>query len=186
MSTYNELFMKHLGMMHEIHSKKQQDYAAEKWNDNFTRTAEILSWFHNPNDGVYAGLIGVKLARLANLLNKEFDGKDGPVNESILDSFLDLTTYCNLFWCDYEQRRNQVTPISVGPEIPSDSIRGESPATLRRDETETYTGGPRPQRKTGPDISDWVYEFAKKAQRVRMTSDEAAFIRNILNNTERR
>lgn len=171
MSKSNELFVKHLGMMHHIHSKKQQDYAAEKWNDNFTRTAEILAWFHNPIDGVYAGLIGVKLARLANLLNKEFDGKDGPVNESILDSFLDLTTYCNLFWCDYEQRRNKVTPISVGPEISSDSICGESPA---KGET------------TRPRISDRVYEFAKFIQVERVNSDEAAFIRNILNNTERR
>lgn len=185
MPTYNELFMKHLGMMHEIHSKKQQDYAAEKWNDNFTRTAEILSWFHNPVDGVYAGLIGVKLARLANLLNKEFDGKDGPVNESILDSFLDLNTYCNLFWCDYEQRRNKVTPISVGPEVSSDSIRGESPATLRGDEAETYARGGEYKGKVER-ISPRVYEFAKFLQVERINSDEAAFIKNILNNTERR
>ena len=73
-----------------IHEKKNEDYAAPgKSFENFTRSAEIASWFENNSDKPFAVLIGTKLARLGNLLS----GNKLPNNESIDDSFLDLATF---------------------------------------------------------------------------------------------
>lgn len=104
-------FGQHLEMMRVIHEKKNKDYADESNPlENFERTATVLDWFHNPRDQAYVALIVTKLARLATLLNKEFDATLGegekvkPENEPVTDSFLDLNTYSNLWWCDYDRR----------------------------------------------------------------------------------
>ena len=85
---------------------KGDDYTKDPGKDqfeNFDRVATIASWFNDPIDLPFAVLIGTKLARLATLLN----GKS-PKNESILDSFLDLTNYSALWGgrrcSDSEQR----------------------------------------------------------------------------------
>lgn len=81
----------------EIHDRKNHDYAQEDNPfSNFERSGELISWFADPVHQSFAGLIGIKLARLAELLN----GKEAK-NESIDDSFLDLCTYCVLFHSYY-------------------------------------------------------------------------------------
>jgi hypothetical protein len=94
-------FLDLLNKMRDIHEKKNQDYAAtNKPFENFERSGEIASWFDDPIDKAFTILIGTKLARLATLLNK----KGTPNNESIEDSFLDLTTYCAL-WASHHNRK---------------------------------------------------------------------------------
>ena len=86
-----------LSRIQEIHDRKNADYASEANPfSNFERAAEIASWFNNPADKVFATMIGIKLARLAELLN----GKT-PKNESIDDSFLDNETYAILWHAFY-------------------------------------------------------------------------------------
>ena len=87
----------------EIHLKKREDYASDPTNDpyeNFDRSNYIASWF--PSHYVsFAVLIGTKLARLGSLL---VSGRK-PNNESIDDSFLDLITYCALFYGYWKLRQ---------------------------------------------------------------------------------
>lgn len=98
-------FLELLKKMEAIHLKKNDDYAANNNAfENFTRSAELASWFTKDIDRVFVTLIGTKLARLATLLNK--GGQ--PNNESIEDSFLDLTTYCAL-WTSFQSNANKST-----------------------------------------------------------------------------
>lgn len=91
-----------------IHDKKNRDYAsAENPFSNFERSAELMSWFKDENDKAFVSLIGTKLARLAELLQED----KVPNNESIDDSFLDLSTYC-ILWGAYRKRfpKNKLLP----------------------------------------------------------------------------
>ncbi len=91
-----------------IHDKKSHDYASDEDRfSNFTRAAEIVSWFKNPIDQVFACMIGIKIARLAELRN----GKN-PNNESIRDSHLDLFVYSGL-WTSYYDSLNEVNELDV-------------------------------------------------------------------------
>lgn len=92
-----------------IHEKKAKDYAAAaNIDENFERSAQLTSWFNNALDKAFVSHIATKLARLSTLLNK----KDAPNNESIEDTFLDLTTYCALWSANYQRR------IKYAPEAP--------------------------------------------------------------------
>ena len=92
-------FIELLEKMREIHIKKNKDYAAASNPfENFERSAYLMDWFTNGVDRSFVSLIATKLARLATLLNKT----EGPENESIEDSFLDLCTYCTL-WASYRK-----------------------------------------------------------------------------------
>jgi hypothetical protein len=106
-------FLKIIDRIRGIHEKKNADYAAEgKHFENFERQALIMSWFNNDIDKAYVGLIAVKLARLATLLNK----KGTPNNESIQDSFDDLMTYAGLWGADYSERaelNRQIEKIEI-------------------------------------------------------------------------
>ncbi len=82
----------------QIGAAKAQDYTSggivpAGRHENFERAAQLVSWFHADIDRVYVTLIAVKLARLAVLLSKQ----DPPKNESIEDSFIDLTNYTALW-----------------------------------------------------------------------------------------
>lgn len=84
-----------------IHEKKGHDYAqVGNAYSNFERASVLADWFKDPVDKTFATIIGIKLARLAELLN----GKT-PKNESKFDSFLDLCTYC-VIWYSY-RKENQ-------------------------------------------------------------------------------
>lgn len=89
-----------LSRIQEIHSKKNDDYTSGQPFENFERAALLLSWFKDNKDKAYVNHIATKLARLATLLNT---GKI-PNNESIDDSFLDLCTYCILWYASYQYR----------------------------------------------------------------------------------
>lgn len=91
-----------LDKMKEIHDRKSHDYAQD--NDpfsNFTRAAVIVSWFKNPVDQVFAGILGIKLARLAELSN----GKEAE-NESVDDTFIDGSNYFALWGAYYLSLRD--------------------------------------------------------------------------------
>lgn len=91
-----------LERMDAVHQKKNHDYAtSDNPYSNFDRAAVLASWFDDPADRVFASIIGIKLARLAEL----HTGKT-PLNESLDDNHLDLDNYCVL-WHGYTLRRNQ-------------------------------------------------------------------------------
>ena len=87
-----------------IHLKKRGDYTSNPVADpfeNFTRSSELASWFPQTYSG-FAVLIGTKLARLGALISS---GRT-PNNESIEDTFLDLITYCALFYAFWKERKD--------------------------------------------------------------------------------
>jgi hypothetical protein len=92
----------------KIHAKKRADYTTQPDDnpfENFERSSLIASWF--PFEYVSFGvLIGTKLARLGSLLvsNRK------PQNESIDDSFLDLITYCALFYGCWKSKQESDIP----------------------------------------------------------------------------
>jgi len=92
-----------LNRSRDIHLKKREDYATNPTADpfeNFDRSAEIARWFPVTYSS-FAVLIGTKLARLGSLL---VTGK-APNNESIDDTFLDLVTYCALFYAYWKAKQ---------------------------------------------------------------------------------
>lgn len=94
----NPKFDAQLARMAEIHNRKSHDYAtAENPYSNFEYAAQVAREFTDPMDRVFATMIGIKLARIAELTSA---GKD-PQNESIRDTFDDLATYAAL-WASYE------------------------------------------------------------------------------------
>lgn len=87
------------------HIKKNEDYSGPASPfENFDRAAYLTSWFENHQDKAYVNHIATKLARLATLLNKEYAGFDGPNNEAVEDSFLDLFNYVGLWASDHYYR----------------------------------------------------------------------------------
>lgn len=84
-----------------IHNSKSHDYASEDNSfSNFEQAAFIVGLFNKPIDQVFAGIIGIKVSRLGQLLNGKI-----PKNESIEDSFIDLSNY-SLLWAAYHKREN--------------------------------------------------------------------------------
>lgn len=85
-----------------IHDKKSHDYATKQNPfSNFERAAEIVSYFKNPIDQVFACMIAIKLTRLAELRN----GKE-PNNESARDSHIDLVNYSALWGSYYDSKES--------------------------------------------------------------------------------
>jgi hypothetical protein len=90
----NKYFNAVLDQMRSIHDRKVADYAsAQNPYSNFEMSAEVAGV---PVETVFRVLIGVKLARLAELLNNA----KTPNNESIDDSIIDLANYAAL-WASY-------------------------------------------------------------------------------------
>lgn len=91
-------FYELLKQMEDIHSRKNYDYAqVNNPFSNFERAGALASWFANPYDKAFVILIGVKLARLAELSNGKI-----PNNENINDTHIDLANYCTL-WAAYRK-----------------------------------------------------------------------------------
>jgi hypothetical protein len=85
-----------LAEMAQLHDKKNADYAKDGDPfSNFREAAEVARGFTG-KDAVYAALIGVKLARLRELLSS---GK-APNNESVDDTRRDLAMYAALWAAD--------------------------------------------------------------------------------------
>jgi hypothetical protein len=88
----NEAFHALLTRMGETHDKKNQDYADTangRYYSNFESAAQVAGC---TVDTVFRVLIGIKLARLDELLK----GKEAQ-NESLEDSLLDLSVYSALW-----------------------------------------------------------------------------------------
>jgi hypothetical protein len=93
----NPKYLAMLSEMEAMHNKKNEDYAsAGNPYSNFEFAGAIGALFTDPVDIAFATLIGVKLARLGELRGK---GKT-PKNESVQDTFLDLSVYASL-WASY-------------------------------------------------------------------------------------
>ena len=84
-----------LVQMGVIHDKKNEDYANDNPYSNFETAAGIARGFRG-TDAVFATLIGIKIARLQELIG----GNKTPNNESVEDSLLDLAVYAAL-WASY-------------------------------------------------------------------------------------
>lgn len=94
----NPAFTVLLEAMQAIHDKKNEDYAtADNPYSNFELAGQLGAMFTEPVDIACAVLIGVKIARLAELRGK---GKK-PNCESIADTHLDLATY-SAIWGSYD------------------------------------------------------------------------------------
>ena len=95
----NPVFDALLAEMRDLHRLKNADYARSGSPfSNFEQAAQVAAGFTG-EDAVFATLIGVKLARLRELLSA---GKT-PNNESIDDTRKDLAMYATL-WCAYARR----------------------------------------------------------------------------------
>lgn len=82
-----------LNEMLSTQNTKGHDYARpDNPFSNFEFAAKLVSDFVNPVDRVFASIIGIKIARLIELQHKD------AVNESVLDTYKDLTIYCALWW----------------------------------------------------------------------------------------
>lgn len=101
-------FQELLKKMDAVHIAKNHDYTMDGDPfSNFRRAAELVSWFKNDQDKVFACMVGIKLARLAELLG----GKE-PKNESLDDSFLDGTNYMGLWAAYHLSERDNKLPQS--------------------------------------------------------------------------
>lgn len=89
----NPIHQEVLDRCRQLHDLKSHDYAQEdNVYSNFEYAAQVAAPFTDPVDKVFAMMIGVKLARLAELRKGKV-----PKNEPIEDSFVDLTNYAALF-----------------------------------------------------------------------------------------
>ncbi len=94
-----------------LHIKKNEDYTGKSNNPffNFDVADTISYYFASNRDRVYATMIGIKLGRIAALLNTN----NTPNHESIEDSFDDLIVYAALWKADYQERIMRTEPISL-------------------------------------------------------------------------
>lgn len=100
--TKNPRFNRALQRMQETHDAKSHDYATDvNPYANFDFAQTVAARFQAPHDHVFATMVGIKLARLGELLGR---GKT-PKHESIDDSFLDLANYVVLWWTSYQRDR---------------------------------------------------------------------------------
>lgn len=95
-SAVNPKFHAALKKMAEIHDKKSADYATDK--NRYSNFEEAAATAGVTVDDVFATLIGIKLARLKELLKS---GKT-PANESVQDTRLDLAVY-SVLWLSYHE-----------------------------------------------------------------------------------
>jgi hypothetical protein len=110
--TKNPRFNRALQRMQETHDAKSHDYATDaNPYANFDFAQTVAARFQAPHDHVFATMVGIKLARLGELLGR---GKT-PKPESIDDSFLDLANYVVLWWTSY-QRDRELAHDAVGDE----------------------------------------------------------------------
>lgn len=95
----NPTFAALLEQMLALHDKKNADYAKDdNPYSNFEYAGKLAAEFSDPTDRAFVTLIGVKLARLAQLLGASKLAQ----NESADDSLIDLATYTAL-WASWRR-----------------------------------------------------------------------------------
>ncbi len=96
MSNRNPIHSEILDKCKELHEKKSHDYAADDNPfSNFEYAARVSEIFTDPVDRVFATIIAIKFARLAELRK----GKT-PKNEPLEDTCVDKTNYVAI-WASY-------------------------------------------------------------------------------------
>lgn len=94
-------FIDLLGEMKDLHIRKSADYAQDdNAYSNFEFAAIVSQPFKDPADRVFATMIGVKLARLAELLGSD----KTPNNESVEDTMKDMSVYSTM-WAAHRRKR---------------------------------------------------------------------------------
>lgn len=105
----SKTFIELIDKCKKIHNKKSYDYASNNNpHSNFEFASEFAHNFMSAPDHTYATIIGIKIARLIELLN----GKE-PKNESVEDTFIDLANYV-LLWGAYVKDTNSRTDKTSG------------------------------------------------------------------------
>lgn len=85
-----------------LHKIKNDDYAGDKGAFyNFEISEWFIGLFKGARDRVYAGIIGIKIARLSVVLYKP------PSNESVEDTFDDIITYTAIWKSDWMSRNKK-------------------------------------------------------------------------------
>lgn len=104
----NPIYSEILSKMKTLHENKSHDYAQDSnVFSNFEIAGNLASHFKDGTDRAFVVLIGVKIARLSELLS----GKT-PKNESIEDTFIDLANYCAI-WGSYRIKRARIVEDCV-------------------------------------------------------------------------
>ena len=85
----NPKFKALLDKMLELHEKKNSDYASD--SDPYSNFSFAANFADVPLLKIYLTLVGVKAARLIELV-----GKKEPLNESINDTLLDFAVYATI------------------------------------------------------------------------------------------
>lgn len=98
-------FIDTIDRLKELHKRKNDDYSGDNGPFfNFEFTEWLAAQFIKQRDRVYATMVGIKLARLVVLLNK--NGK--AQNEPVEDTFDDLIVYCTIWKCSFLESRKNV------------------------------------------------------------------------------
>lgn len=94
----------------ELHEAKSHDYSQDdNVFSNFEYAAKVSEIFTDPVDRVFATMIAIKMARLAELLK----GKT-PKHESIEDTVVDMVNY-NAIWGSYTIRNGRQQQVCERP-----------------------------------------------------------------------
>lgn len=94
----------------ELHKRKNDDYAGDRVPlYSFKFSEWLIGHFKRDHDKVFVNQIGIKLARLAVLLDKNGEAK----NESVEDSFDDLINYCAIWKCSYMESKRPARPSHI-------------------------------------------------------------------------
>lgn len=103
---------------------KRHDYTTgSNRNENFHRSAMIVSWFDKARDKPYAALIATKIARLGSLLSRE----ESPNFESIEDNFADIINYFALWLEDITENNlkpKEIETLENHPYVPDTVVLG--------------------------------------------------------------
>lgn len=100
---FNPHFADLLHKMAKIYVRKAADYSKDNNQySNFEYAAQVSGIFTNDIDRVFATMLGIKMARIAELRK----GKT-PKNESLADSFLDLAVYAVLWGSYFSKQESQ-------------------------------------------------------------------------------
>jgi hypothetical protein len=115
----NPRFARALRRMEETHDAKSHDYATTtNPYANFDFAQTLAARFGEPHDQVFATMVGIKLARLGELLG---NGKT-PKHESIDDTFLDLANYVVLWWTSRQRLADDAGAPGPKPRVAPDAM----------------------------------------------------------------
>jgi hypothetical protein len=150
-TTTNPRFSAALHRMEEVHNAKSHDYATDDNRyANFEFAEALVERFGDPHDQVFATMVGIKIARLGELLGR---GKT-PKHESIDDSFLDLANYAVLWWTSSQRRRG----------LADGAAGDERVAPTRTTLEQEAAQQPNPEFKVLDDarFQDWLREWNRQ------------------------